>query len=220
MRLMIKKHKGSVLITALAVMAITAGIATSLLMRQSIEIKKTELMLIQDKLFSYAQGVEAWGVGELLKAVNGRPKDQQADDLTQDWAKPYETVKIDGVTISGRIIDLQGFFNINTLLFEDDNEPELGVNPGEKEEKADKEGESAGGQSTSGKEKKIPENYLPSQVLKRVLERLPGYSSSGAQAPEITVKYIKDWISSQDKPSDQDYEQGTNGYAYSPGSDH
>jgi len=111
-----KINKGSILVTALAVMALTAGISTSLLMRQSIEIKKTELMLIQDKLFSYAQGVEAWGIGELLKAASSHPKNQQADDLTQDWAKPYQPREIDGVTLTGRIIDLQGFFNVNTKL--------------------------------------------------------------------------------------------------------
>jgi general secretion pathway protein K len=199
-----KINKGSILVTALAVMALTAGISTSLLMRQSIEIKKTELMLIQDKLFSYAQGVEAWGIGELLKAASSHPKNQQADDLTQDWAKPYQPREIDGVTLTGRIIDLQGFFNVNTLLFEEENEEEAEGNPGEKGQKpeADKD-----------KEKKIAENYLPSQVLMRLLQNLPG---SEVHSAEATVNYIKDWISSQERPSDQEYEQGAMGFPYAP----
>lgn len=171
------KTKGSILITALAVMAITASIAAMLLIMQSIEVKKTQLLITQDKLFGYAQGVEAWAMGVLKESVRERKKNEGYDDLTQAWAQPMLPTGIDDgmgshVVVSGKIIDLQGLFNVNTLLFEENDKllAEMG-----------------------NKSKKIPEELLPERVFERLLEQLPAFNGEELLAESIT-RAIVGWV--------------------------
>lgn len=189
-----KKANGSILIAALAVVAITAGVATVLLAKQAIEIKKTQQILIQDKLSGYARGIEAKAIGLLQEAVHNRKKEQASDDLTQEWAQPILLSNTDNAVVSGRIIDLQGFFNLNTLLFDEFRKTTSGAKTIPKE---------------------LEEQYHPVTVFERLIESL--HTGAGEAFPAQTISYyLLDWLTSEASGTDQEYTDQENGYAYRP----
>lgn len=191
-----KTAKGSILIAALAVVAITAGIATVLLTRQAIEIKKTQQILIQDKLSGYARGIEAKAIGLLLEAAREREKGQAYDDLTQEWAQPILLSDTGDALVSGRIIDLQGFFNLNTLLFDEFRKTTSGA-------------------GSKALPRELEEQYHPVTVFERLVESM--HTGSGEAFPAQTNSYyLLDWLSSQITGTDEEYTEQENGYAYRP----
>jgi general secretion pathway protein K len=105
-------QRGIALITALVVVAIAAGLAVTIAWQTTIDTRRTANLIQGDQAMEYALGAEAWA--EEILARDGR-KYQGVTGLGQDWAQQLPPLPVQGGQIQGKIEDLQGRFNINSV---------------------------------------------------------------------------------------------------------
>jgi general secretion pathway protein K len=106
------RQRGVALITAVLVVAIATIIATSMMSRQNFDTRRTANIIHRDQAIAYALGAEHWASVELSKDA----KKNNYDHLREAWAYELPPLPIDGGYITGKIQDLQGRFNLNSVL--------------------------------------------------------------------------------------------------------
>jgi len=106
------RQRGVALITAVLVVAIAAVIATSMMSRQNFDTQRTANVIHRDQAIAYALGSEYWAGVELNKDA----KQNNIDHLQEIWAYDLPPLPIDGGYINGKLEDLQGRFNLNSVL--------------------------------------------------------------------------------------------------------
>ena len=106
------RERGVALITAVLVVAIAAIIATSMMSRQNFDTRRTANIIHRDQAIAYALGAEHWAGVELSKDA----KTNNYDHLKENWAYDLPPLPIDGGYINGKLQDLQGRFNLNSVL--------------------------------------------------------------------------------------------------------
>jgi len=106
------RERGIALITAVLVVAIAAIIATSMMSRQNFDTRRTANIIHLDQAIAYALGAERWAGVELSKDA----KENNYDHLRENWAYDVPPLPIDGGFVDGRLQDLQGRFNLNSVL--------------------------------------------------------------------------------------------------------
>lgn len=106
------RQRGVALITAVMVVAIAAIIATSMMKRQNFDTQRTANIIHRDQATAYALGAEHWAGVELSKDA----KENNYDHLGENWAYELPPLPIDGGFITGQLQDLQGRFNLNSVL--------------------------------------------------------------------------------------------------------
>ena len=116
------KQRGTVLITVIMMVAIAAVIVTDMSYRQKMDIKRTSALLSRDQAYQYLLGAEEianWSLVRDLKDDHDGSDPVIADTLGEPWAQPPQPFPVAGGFIQGRITDLQGRFNVNSLLASD-----------------------------------------------------------------------------------------------------
>lgn len=108
-------QQGVALITALVVVAIATIAATWLLTSLQQDIRRSASVLQQEQAWQYALGAEAWASRRLEEDA----RESKYDGLTEEWATELPPLPVEGGSISGRLLDLQGRFNLNSLLTRD-----------------------------------------------------------------------------------------------------
>lgn len=111
-----RRQGGVALITAVLVVALASTAAVAMVARQQVDIRHTGNLLEAEQALLYAQGAEDWAA-QILKRDR---KDNQGDHLGEDWAIVLPPLPVDGGQISGAIEDMQGRFNLNNLIENDD----------------------------------------------------------------------------------------------------
>jgi general secretion pathway protein K len=106
------RERGVALITAVLVVALAAIIATSMMQRQNFDTQRTANIIHRDQAIAYALGAEHWAGVELSKDA----EINNYDHLKENWAYELPPLPIDGGYITGRLQDLQGRFNLNSIL--------------------------------------------------------------------------------------------------------
>ncbi len=110
----IARQQGVALLTILIMVVLATILAMSILKHQQANLDETKLMLRQDQALMYAQSAEYF-LSELLIQD---AKDNQLDNLNESWAKPMPIFPVEDGFVSGRVIDENSRFNLNTLLNE------------------------------------------------------------------------------------------------------
>jgi general secretion pathway protein K len=107
-----------------AILAVTVGtiIAVNLMWQATLDLRRAEAALSADQGLLYAQGAEAWAADILRQDQVDSP---DTDNLSEAWAVELAPLPVDGGTISGRLEDLQGRFNLNNLIDADGREDAL-----------------------------------------------------------------------------------------------
>ena len=105
-------QSGVALITALLVVAIVTVIATGMATRQQLDIRRSGNVLDHDQAYMFALGVETWARSILIQDR----RDNTVDNLSEIWATELPPLSVEGGNVSGRIVDMQGRFNINNLV--------------------------------------------------------------------------------------------------------
>jgi general secretion pathway protein K len=105
-------------------LVVTVGtiIAVNLMWQATLDLRRAEAALAADQGLMYVQGAEAWAADILRQDQVDSPN---SDDLSEQWATELPPLPVDGGTITGRIEDLQGRFNLNNLIGADGREDEL-----------------------------------------------------------------------------------------------
>lgn len=112
---MARRQRGVALLTAMLIMAITAIITTNMIAQMNIALHRSGNIWNSQQAWWYGIGIENW-VGAKLKLDQEHSK---IDSLDEAWAQNVDYLPIDGGSISGRVLDLQGRFNINNLVLGD-----------------------------------------------------------------------------------------------------
>lgn len=106
------KERGVALITAVLVVAIAAIIATSMMSRQNFDTRRTANIIHRDQAIAYALGAEQWAAIELGKDA----QQSDFDHLNEIWAYDLPPLPIEGGYVNGKLEDLNGRFNLNSVL--------------------------------------------------------------------------------------------------------
>ena len=116
------RQRGVALITAVLVVAIGTMIAVNLMWRGTLDLRRAEAALAADQGLMYGQSAEAWAADILRQDLVDSP---DSDHLSEPWAIELPPLPVDGGTITGRLEDLQGRFNLNNLIGSDGMENQL-----------------------------------------------------------------------------------------------
>lgn len=108
----IGRNRGVALITAMLISALAAMVATDLAWDNALDVRRTTVMLHRDQALQIALGAESW----LISILHQDLEDSQTDTLCEIWAQELPGLPIEGGEVSGRVVDLQGRFNINNLV--------------------------------------------------------------------------------------------------------
>ena len=106
------RERGVALITAVLVVAIAAIIATSMMSRQNFDTRRTANIIHWDQAAAYALGAEQWAAIELGKDA----RQNNFDHLNEIWAHDLPPLPIEGGSVNGKLDDLNGRFNLNSVL--------------------------------------------------------------------------------------------------------
>jgi general secretion pathway protein K len=107
-----RRNRGVALITALLIGALGAMVATDLAWDNALDVRRTMSMLYRDQAMQIALGAESWVIGILHQDL----EDSQTDHLGEIWAQELPGLPIEGGEVFGQVTDLQGRFNVNSLI--------------------------------------------------------------------------------------------------------
>jgi len=109
---MARYQHGVALITALLVVALATIAAVAMATRQQLDIRRTGSLLHGEQAYSYVLGAESWAQVVLARDL----RESGIDTLEEDWSTQPPVSFVEGGSVFGRIIDLQGRFNVNNLV--------------------------------------------------------------------------------------------------------
>ncbi len=109
-------QRGVALITALLIVALTTIIAGAITSRWHLDLRRTENQLDTEQVFRYQQGLEALAMVALAEDARQSGRN---DHRGEAWARPLPLLTVDRGVITGRMVDLDGRFNLNNLLIDD-----------------------------------------------------------------------------------------------------
>ena len=107
-----RQNQGVALITAVLITATIAIAAVAMAARQTLDVRRTSNIINGDRSYVFALGVESWAMQILMRDK----RDNQTDNLSEDWALRLPPISVEGAVVTGHIEDMQGRFNLNNLL--------------------------------------------------------------------------------------------------------
>ncbi len=111
----LRLQTGVALITALIFTALVTTFAVAIASQQQIDIRRTGNILSSDRAYLLALGIEDWARDVLQKDII-EADGELIDHLGEDWNIALPPIQVEGATVTGRIIDLQGRINVNALV--------------------------------------------------------------------------------------------------------
>jgi len=107
------RQRGVALIMAVLIVALATMLAASVSFKGYLDQRRSANAFAMDQGFEVALGGEAWAADSLR-----RDKQQSAktDDFTEEWATPIPPIPIEGGQFEGQLEDMQGRFNLNSLV--------------------------------------------------------------------------------------------------------
>ncbi|NJN46417.1 MAG: type II secretion system minor pseudopilin GspK [Candidatus Competibacteraceae bacterium] len=174
------KQQGVALLTALLIVFLASLIATELAWLQQLAIRRSGLLQHQQQARLYTLGAEQWAMTLLARDASNSDTDHPGED----WAVLPPAFPVQGGSITGRIEDLQGRFNINNLLIASTSPSDSPTTDNADQEQND----DARGSANPNNDVDVGRNIDPAQfqALQRLLETLD-LETDIAQA-------IADWL--------------------------
>jgi general secretion pathway protein K len=105
--------------------AIATVLAVHVGTRAALDIRRTSGLAALDQGWHVALGAEAWAAEVLRKDVED--SQVQIDHLGEAWAQPLPPLPIDGGAVRGALEDMQGRFNLNSLVNSDREADEASI---------------------------------------------------------------------------------------------
>ncbi|MCW8919198.1 MAG: type II secretion system minor pseudopilin GspK [Gammaproteobacteria bacterium] len=115
-----RRQGGVALINALLVVALATSVAVAMVSRQQFDIRRTGNLLQAGQAGLYADGVEVWA-SQVLRRDR---QENRRDHREETWATILPPMPVAGGSIAGYIDDLQGRFNLNSLVVAGQPDPE------------------------------------------------------------------------------------------------
>jgi general secretion pathway protein K len=108
-----RAQRGVALITAVLIMALAAMLAVGVGFRGYLDQRRAATGYALDQAFQVALGGEAWAADSLRRDAL---QNAESDDFTEEWATPIPPIPIEGGEFEGVLEDMQGRFNLNSLV--------------------------------------------------------------------------------------------------------
>ncbi len=109
------KQRGVALITAVLIVALATILAVNVGFNGFMDQRRSATRYALDQGFQVAVGAEAWAADTLRRdGAQGGPRRQ--DHLAEEWATPIPPIPVEGGEVSGYLEDMQGRFNLNSLV--------------------------------------------------------------------------------------------------------
>ncbi|QER39502.1 general secretion pathway protein GspK [Acinetobacter suaedae] len=112
----IRSQHGVALLTILIMVALATILAATIAKRQTNSVENTGYLMRQNQSLLYAKSAEAF-FAELL--VQDNDNGNNVDHLQENWAKPMPSFPVEDGSVSGRLVDESGKFNLNNLIKND-----------------------------------------------------------------------------------------------------
>jgi general secretion pathway protein K len=109
----LRRQRGVALITAVLIVALATILAVNVGFKAYLDQRRAATMFSLDQGFEVAMGAEAWAADILKRDTQGGSK---VDDFTEEWATPIPPIPVDGGEVAGQLEDMQGRFNLNSLV--------------------------------------------------------------------------------------------------------
>ncbi len=107
----IRQQRGVAIITALLIVALATTISASIATNLQLQVRRTANLLSSDQALLYVKPAEKLARNVLEDDI----KNNNFDHLGEGWAQEIPPIDMDGVTITGKLSDLQACFNLNSL---------------------------------------------------------------------------------------------------------
>jgi general secretion pathway protein K len=109
------RQRGVALVMAVLIVALATILAAEVGFRSYLDQRRTINAFSLDQAFEIALGGEAWASDALRRDKMQNPKQ---DDFTEEWATPIPPIPLEDVggEFEGQLEDLQGRFNLNSLV--------------------------------------------------------------------------------------------------------
>ncbi|NRP96115.1 putative type II secretion system protein K [Marinobacterium sp. xm-g-59] len=120
---MIKQQRGAALIAVLLVMALIASLLAGYAYRESQVLDRFQMQKGTDRLVLLGMSAERWVLSQLRKDAS----QNRYDSFLDDWARDVPELPVEGGLLSGSLVDLERYININrfTHLSADEFEAEI-----------------------------------------------------------------------------------------------
>lgn len=112
------KQRGVAALLALLIFSVGVILAVDLQFDAYLARRQAAALLYRDVAFHYLTGAESWA----REILDEDLRDGRGDDLSENWARQLPALPIDGGSLSGRMFDLQGRFNLNNLALLDETQ--------------------------------------------------------------------------------------------------
>ncbi len=110
-----RQQRGVALVTAILMVTLATIAAVAMATRQQLDIRRTGNLLHGTQAVMYTEAAESWARVILQRDA----KDGNVDTLEEDWARQVPASLVEGGSIRGRLEDMQGRFNLNSLVDKD-----------------------------------------------------------------------------------------------------
>jgi len=112
-------QRGVALLTILVMVALATILAATIAKRQTNTAENTGYLMRQNQSLLYAKSAEAF-FSELL--IQDSDNGSRIDHLQENWAKPMPSFPVEDGSVSGKLLDESGKFNLNNLVKADGNQ--------------------------------------------------------------------------------------------------
>lgn len=107
------RQRGVALITAVLIVALATMLAASVSFNGYLDQRRSANAFAMDQGYEVALGGEAWAADSLRR---DKQQSGKTDDFTEEWATPIPPIPIEGGQFEGQLEDMQGRFNLNSLV--------------------------------------------------------------------------------------------------------
>ncbi|HKU15301.1 MAG TPA: type II secretion system minor pseudopilin GspK [Steroidobacteraceae bacterium] len=107
------RQRGVALIMAVLIVALAVMLAASVSFKGYLDQRRSANAFAMDQGFEVALGGEAWAADSLRR---DKQQNSRTDDFTEEWATPIPPIPIEGGEFEGQLEDMQGRFNLNSLV--------------------------------------------------------------------------------------------------------
>ncbi len=110
-----KHQSGAALLIALAITVLAAVLALRAIELGEVDLRRSSLLIRSDQARQLSLGLEDWAIS-LIQRDQEHSRGAKFDGLQDIWYQRLPETPVPGGSISGQLIDLDGRFNINSLL--------------------------------------------------------------------------------------------------------
>jgi len=107
------RQRGVALIMAVLIVALATMLAASVSFKGYLDQRRSANAFSMDQGYEVALGGEAWAADSLRR---DKQQSSKTDDFTEEWATPIPPIPIEGGQFEGQLEDMQGRFNLNSLV--------------------------------------------------------------------------------------------------------